>query len=54
MLPRFEQFVRERQYLSKVSTSTLDWCKYSFKRLPTESPPQDELKEAVLACGKRG
>jgi hypothetical protein len=25
MLPRFEQFIRERQFLSNVSPSTLEW-----------------------------
>jgi integrase/recombinase XerD len=54
MLTRFEQFVGQRQHLSNVSTSTLDWYQYSFKRLPPESPSQDELKEAVLRMREKG
>ncbi len=48
MLPKFEQFIRERQYLTNVSPATLEWYKHSFKWLLTESPAEDELKGAVL------
>jgi len=54
MLPRFEQFVRERQYLSNVSPSTLEWYKHSFKWLHSESPTKDELKDAVLRMREKG
>jgi integrase/recombinase XerD len=54
MLPRFEQFVRERQFLSNVSASTLEWYKHSFKWLPSESPSQNELKDAVLRMREKG
>lgn len=54
MEPRFEQFIRERQFLSNVSPSTLEWYKHSFKWLPTESPSQDELKDAVLRMREKG
>ncbi len=54
MLPRFEQFVRERQFLSNVSPSTLEWYKHSFKWLRSESPSQDELKDAVLRMRVKG
>ena len=33
MLPRFEQFIRERQYLTNVSPATLPWYKYSLNWL---------------------
>lgn len=54
MQPRFEQFVRERQFLSNVSPATLEWYKHSFKWLRTESPTQDELKDAVLRMREKG
>ena len=54
MLPRFEQFIRERQFLSNVSPSTLEWYKHSFKWLHTESPSQEELKDAVLRMREKG
>jgi len=50
----FSQFVRERQFLSNVSPSTLEWYKHSFKWLHTESPSQDELKDAVLRMREKG
>ena len=48
MQPRFEQFIRERQYLTNVSPATLEWYKHSFKWLPSESPTEQELKDAVI------
>ena len=54
MQTRFEQFIRERQFLSNVSPSTLEWYKHSFKWLATESPTQDELKDAVLRMREKG
>jgi integrase/recombinase XerD len=50
----FSQFVRERQFLSNVSPSTLEWYKHSFKWLQTESPSQDELKDVVLRMREKG
>jgi integrase/recombinase XerD len=51
---RFEQFIRERQYLTNVSPATLEWYKHSLKWLPTESPTEDELKGAVLRMREKG
>jgi integrase/recombinase XerD len=50
----FSEFIHERQFLSNVSPSTLEWYKYSFKWLRTESPSQEELKEAVLRMREKG
>src|SRR5271166_960936 len=50
----FSEFIRERQLLSNVSPSTLEWYKHSFKWLRTESPSQDELKDAVLRMREKG
>ncbi len=50
----FSQFSRERQYLSNVSPATLEWYKHSFKWLRSESPSQDELKDAVLRMREKG
>ena len=54
MEPRFEQFIRERQYLSNVSPATLEWYKHSFKWLPTETPTKEELQEAVMRMREKG
>jgi integrase/recombinase XerD len=53
-MPGFQQFIRERQFLSNVSASTLEWYTHSFKWLRSESPTQDELKEAVLRMREKG
>ncbi len=50
----FSEFIRERQFLSNVSPATLEWYKHSFKWLPTESPSQEELTDAVLRMRERG
>jgi len=54
MQPRFEQFIRERQYLTNVSPATLEWYKHSLRWLPTESPTDEELKCAVLRMREKG
>jgi integrase/recombinase XerD len=50
----FSQFIRERQLLSNVSPSTLEWYKHSFRWLPNEAPTQDDLKDAVLRMREKG
>jgi integrase/recombinase XerD len=50
----FSQFKRERQYLNNVSETTLEWYTHAFKWLPSESPTQEELKDAVLRMREKG
>jgi len=50
----FSEFIRERQFLSNVSPSTLEWYKHSFKWLDTDSPTQEDLKTAVLKMRAKG
>jgi integrase/recombinase XerD len=54
MQPRFEQFIRERQFLANVTPSTIDWYKNSLKWLPSDSPTQSDLKDAVLRMREKG
>jgi len=54
MLPRFEQFIRERRYLQNVTPATIDWYTQSLKWLPTETPDANELKDAVLRMREKG
>jgi integrase/recombinase XerD len=54
MLPRFEQFIRERQYLANVSPATVDWYKNSLKWLTSESPSEEQLKDAVIRMREKG
>src|SRR5882762_7962292 len=54
MQPRFEQFIRERQYLTNVTPATLEWYKHSFKWLQSDAPTEDDLKDAVLRMRDKG
>lgn len=54
MLPKFQQFIRERQYFHNVSPATIEWCTHAFKWLPTESPDAEELKDAVIRMREKG
>lgn len=54
MQPRFEQFIRERQYLHNVTPSTVEWYKHSLKWLPSESPSQQDLRDAVIRMSESG
>ncbi len=50
----FSQFTHERQYLHNVSPATLNWYTNSLKWLRSESPTQDDLKDAVLRMREKG
>jgi len=54
MQPRFEQFIRERQYLHNVTPSTVEWYRHSLKWLDSESPSQQEMKDAVIRMSESG
>ena len=54
MEPRFEQFIRERQYLANVTPATVEWYRNSLKWLRSESPSQEDLKDAVLRMREKG
>ncbi len=51
---RFDEFIRERRYLHNVSPATVSWYAHAFKWLPSESPTQDDLKDAVLRMREKG
>src|SRR5215472_11916458 len=50
----FSEFIRERQFLTNVSPSTLEWYKHSFKWLDTDAPTLEDLKAAVLKMRAKG
>jgi integrase/recombinase XerD len=54
VLPKFEQFIRERQYLHNVSPATVSWYTHNFKWMPSESPTEDELKAMVIRMREKG
>ena len=54
MLPKFQQFINERQYLHNVTPATVEWYTHAFKWLRKESPSQDELKDTVMRMREKG
>lgn len=54
MLPRFEQFIRERQFLANASAATIEWYTNSLKWLRSEVPSEEELKDAVMRMREKG
>jgi integrase/recombinase XerD len=54
MLPKFAQFIRERQYLKNVSPATISWHTHNLKWLKSESPSQEELNDAVIRMREKG
>jgi len=53
MEARFDQFIRERKYLANVTPATIQWYINSLKWLRTDTPSQDDLKDAVMRMRER-
>lgn len=54
MFPRFEQFIRERQYLANVTPATVEWYRNSLKWLSTDAPTQEDLRDVVMRMRAKG
>jgi len=54
MQTRYEQFVRERQYLTSVSPRTIEHYRRCQKWLPCDDPSNEDLKAAVLQMRAKG
>jgi integrase/recombinase XerD len=54
MFEQFEQFIKERQFISNVSPRTVEWYRESFKWLDNPEPTQDELKSLVIRMREAG
>ena len=50
----FEQFIKERQYLTNVSPATIEWYRQSLAWLGTESPTDADLKSFVMRMREKG
>jgi integrase/recombinase XerD len=51
---RFEQFIKERQYLTNVTPATVEWYRQSLAWLSTESPTEANLKSLVIRMREKG
>jgi integrase/recombinase XerD len=54
LLPRFEEFIKERQYLSNVSPATIHRYRYAFCWLDTENPTSATLKAVTIKMRDQG
>jgi integrase/recombinase XerD len=54
VLPKFQQFIKERQYLMNVSPATVQWYTHNFKWLRSESPTDADLKDMVMRMREKG
>ena len=48
MLPRHEQFIKEREYVNNVSPATIQWYEQSLCWLNTESPTTEDIRHLVM------
>jgi integrase/recombinase XerD len=51
---QFEQFIKERQYLTNVTPATVEWYRQSLAWLGIESPTEDDLKSFVMRMREKG
>jgi integrase/recombinase XerD len=58
LLPKFQAFLREREYISNVTARTLEWHAQSLKWLSTsanpEQPTADDIKELIVRMRQSG
>jgi integrase/recombinase XerD len=52
--PRFEQFIREKQYIVNVSPCTLTWYRQALRWLLAEHLTQADVNETVLRMREKG
>lgn len=48
MEAKFEQFIKERKFLTNVTPATVEWYRQSLAWLPNPEPSAEELKQTVL------
>jgi hypothetical protein len=54
VLPRHQQFIKERQYVNNVSPATVRGYEQSLCWLDTEAPSTEDIKALVLRLRERG
>ena len=54
MLPKFEQFIHERQFITNVTPATVRWYRLSLSWLTTEQPTDDDIKKVILSIRSQG
>lgn len=54
MLPKLEQFIKEREYVNNVSPATVQWYEQSLCWLSTESPTTEDIRTLIVRLRERG
>jgi len=54
VLPKLEQFIQEKQYLTNVTAATTRWHGMSLRWLQSEEPTDDDIKSLVIVLRQRG
>jgi integrase/recombinase XerD len=54
VLPKLEQFIKEREYVNNVSPATITWYEQSLCWLSTESPTTDDIRNLIVRLRERG
>src|SRR5215831_17936456 len=54
VIEQFEQFIKERQFISNVSPRTIEWYRQSLAWLDNPEPTQDQLKSLVIGMREHG
>ena len=54
MLPKLEQFIKEREYVNNVSPATVTWYEQSLCWLSTESPTTEDIRTLIVRLRERG
>jgi integrase/recombinase XerD len=54
LLPKFQSFLREREYISNVTERTLEWHAQSLKWLENETPNLDDIKALIVKMRQSG
>jgi hypothetical protein len=53
-MKKFQEFLREKQYLQNVSAHTLRWYRFALNWLPSENPNAVDLKLMVVKMREAG
>lgn len=54
MSNRFEQFIKERQFFTNVTPTTIEWYRRCLKWLPSENPSLEDVRAAVMRMREKG
>ena len=54
VLPKLEQFIKEREYVNNASPATIQWYEQSLCWLNSESSTTEDIRTLVMQLPERG